>query len=114
MAVRGCCPDSRPQRDVRDLLSEKGIPVDASKVSSWDFKSDRKPQRMRGLRQHAPLADRFMIACRTVDQTYFRVGGKWGYPSRAVDQFGRLVGFRPPARQDMNAIDERETPWTCN
>ncbi len=38
-----------------------------------------------------------------VDETYVRVGGKWRYLWRAVDQRGQFVEFRLTARRDARA-----------
>lgn len=38
-----------------------------------------------------------------VDETYVRVGGKWRYLRRAVEQHGRLIDFRVTARRDAKA-----------
>nr|WP_227269830.1 IS6 family transposase [Roseobacter sp. H9] len=44
-----------------------------------------------------------MIACRVIDETYVRVGGKWRYLWRAVDANGQMVDFRLTARRDVKA-----------
>lgn len=38
-----------------------------------------------------------------VDETYVRVGGKWQYLWRAIDEKGQLVDFRLAARRDAKA-----------
>ena len=85
-------------RDVRDLLAERGIDVDASTIHRWvrkfgpeiAKKRSFKRRSWRGLNWH-------------VDETYIRVGGKWRYLWRAVDQCGQLVDFRLTARRDARA-----------
>ncbi|WP_299657002.1 DDE-type integrase/transposase/recombinase [uncultured Jannaschia sp.] len=43
------------------------------------------------------------MPCRVTDETYVRVGGKWRYLWRAVDQNGRFIDFRLTARRDAKA-----------
>jgi len=81
----------------RDLLAERGVHIDASTVYRWVqkfgpeiAKRSFKHRTWRGLDWH-------------LDETYVRVGGKWRYLWRAVDQFGRLIDFRLTARRDANA-----------
>lgn len=96
-AVRWYCRFGLSYRDVRDLLAERGVAVDASPVYRWVqkfgpeiAKRSYKHRNWRGLNWY-------------VDETYVRVGGKWRYLWRAVDQFGRLVDFRLTARRNANA-----------
>lgn len=44
-----------------------------------------------------------MIACRSRDETYIRVGGKWRYLWRAVDANGQMIDFRLTAPRDAKA-----------
>ena len=96
-AVRWYCRYGLSYRDVRDLLAERGISVDASTIYRWVqkfgpeiAKRSFKHRSWRGLNWH-------------LDETYVRVGGKWRYLWRAIDQFGRLIDFRLTARRDANA-----------
>ncbi len=80
LAVRWCCCYPLSCRDVRDMLAERGISVDASTVHRWvqNFgpeirnRAQARHRPWRGLQWHA-------------DETYVRVGGRWGYLWRAVD-----------------------------
>ncbi len=79
MAVRWYCRFALSYRDVRDLLEERGVFVDAATVYRWVrkcgpevAKRSFKYKSCRGLDWH-------------VDETYVRVGGKWRYLWRAVD-----------------------------
>ncbi|MES0827343.1 DDE-type integrase/transposase/recombinase [Ruegeria sp. SCPC11] len=38
-----------------------------------------------------------------MDETYVRVGGKWRYLWRAVDQSGQLIDFRLTTRRNAKA-----------
>ena len=98
LAVRWYCRYPLSCRDVRDLLAERGITVDASTVHRWVRKfgpeirkrAQARHRSWRGLQWH-------------VDETYVRVGARWRYLWRAVDQFGQLIDFRLTARRDAKA-----------
>ena len=96
-AERWYCRFGLSYRDERDLLAERGVVVDASTGYRWVQKfgpeiarRSYKHQNWRGLNWH-------------VDETYVRVGGKWRYLWRAIDQFGRGVDFRLAARRNAKA-----------
>lgn len=97
-AVRWYCRYPLSYRDVRDMLAERGITVDAATVYRWVQKfgpeirkrAYRRHRSWRGLTWH-------------VDETYLRVNGRWCYLWRAVDQHGQLIDFRLTARRTANA-----------
>ena len=78
-AVRWYCRFALSYRDVRDLLAERGVHVDASTVYRWVqkfgpeiAKPTFKHRTWLGLDWH-------------LDETSVRVGGKWRYLWQAVD-----------------------------
>jgi IS6 family transposase len=97
-AVRWYCRYPLSYRDVRDLLAERGVIVDAATVYRWVQKFGPEIRKRaygqhrswRGLQWH-------------VDETYLRVSGRWCYLWRAVDQNGQLIDFRLTARRDAKA-----------
>lgn len=96
-AIRRYCRYALSCRDVRDLPAERGIDVDAStihrrvrKFGPEIAKRSIKHWFWRGLNWH-------------VDETYVRVGKKWRYLWRAVDQRGQLIDYRLTARRDVKA-----------
>jgi len=96
-AVHWYCRFSLSYRDVRDLLAERGIELDASTIHRWVrkfgpeiAKRSFKHRSWRGLNWH-------------VDEAYIRVSVKWRYLWRAVDQHGQLDYFRLTARRDAKA-----------
>ncbi len=96
MAVRWYCRFPLSSRDVRDLLAERGVQVDAT-VYRWVQKFGPEIARRasrhrswRGLNWH-------------VDETYVRVNGRWCYLWRAVDQRGQFIDFRLTARRNLSA-----------
>ncbi|WP_323777715.1 IS6 family transposase [Leisingera sp.] len=96
-AVRWYCRFALSCRDVRDLLAERGIEVDASAIPLWVRKFGPEIAKR-------PFKHRFWRALNWhVDETYSRVGGKWRYLWRAVDQRDQLVDCRLTARRDVKA-----------
>ncbi|MBD1202649.1 MAG: IS6 family transposase [Rhodobacteraceae bacterium] len=98
LAVRWYCRYPLSYRDVRDMLAERGIMVDAASIYRWVRKFGPEI-RKRALSRHR--------SCRGltwhVDETYIRVSGRWCYLWRAVDQYGQLIDFRLTARRDAKA-----------
>lgn len=97
LAVRWYCRFPLSYADVRDLLAERGNSVDRATIYRWVqkfgpeiAKCARSHRSWRGLNWH-------------VDETYVRVGGKWRYLWRAVDQHGQFIDFRLTARRDAKA-----------
>jgi len=97
LAVRWYCRYPLSYRDVRDLLAERGVSVDAATIYRWVQKFGPEIARRadghrswRGLDWH-------------IDETYIRVGGKWRYLWRAVDHKGRMIDFRLTAKRDAKA-----------
>ena len=97
LAVRWYCRFPLSYQDVSDLLAERGITVDRATVFRWVQKFGPEIARRaynhrswRGLNWH-------------VDETYVRVGGKWRYLWRAVDQNGQFIDFRLTAKRDAKA-----------
>ncbi len=98
LAVRWYCRFPLSYRDVRDLLEERGITVDAATIYRWVVKfgpeirkrAYARHRSWRGLQWH-------------VDETYLKVGGRWCYLWRAVDHRGQLIDFRLTATRNAKA-----------
>lgn len=98
LAVRWYCRYPLSYRDVRDLLAERGISIDAATIYRWVQKfgpeirsrSFGQHRSWRGLQWH-------------VDETYIRINGRWCYLWRAVDHCGQLIDFRLTARRTAGA-----------
>ncbi len=94
VAVRWYLRYGLSYRDVEELLAERGIEVDHVTVYRWVqrftplFADTARPRR------HA-AGDRWWV-----DETYLKVGGRWCYLYRAVDQFGQVI--------DVLATDKRD------
>jgi transposase, IS6 family len=71
--------------DVVEWLAERRIRVDASTVFDW-------VQKFAPLYQDAAKTYRFQVGQRwSVDETYVKVMGHWGYVYRAIDEHGQVV-----------------------
>jgi transposase, IS6 family len=71
--------------DVVEWLAERLILVDASTVFDW-------AQKFAPLYQDAAKAHRHRVGQRwSVEETYVKVAGRWGYVYRAIDEYGPVV-----------------------
>jgi len=98
LAFRWYCRYPLSFRDVRDLLAERGITVDAATIYRWVQKFGPEIRR-RAYGQHRSWRGPQWH----VDETYVRVNGRWCYLWWAVDQRGQLVDFRLTLRRNANA-----------
>jgi IS6 family transposase len=98
LAVRWYCRYPLSYRDVRDLLAERGIAVNAATVFRWvqKFGPEIRKRAYGGHRSWRGLTW-------YVDETYLRVNGRWCYLWRAVDRGGQLIDFRLTARRTAGA-----------
>jgi transposase-like protein len=94
VAVRWYLRYGLSYRDVEELLAERGIEADHVSVFRW-------VQRFTPLLADAARPCRHAAGDRWwVDETYIKVGGRWCYLYRAVDQFGQVI--------DVLAADKRD------
>jgi transposase, IS6 family len=71
--------------DVVEWLAERSIAVNASTVFDW-------VQKFAPLYQDAAKAHRRRVGQRwSVDETYVKVAGRWGYVYRAIDEYGQVI-----------------------
>jgi len=97
LAVRSYLRFGLSYRDVAELLAERGIQVDHVTIYRW-------------VRRFTPLLAEAARPCRHavgdrwfVDETYLKVGGRWRYVYRAVDQFGKVIDVYVSPRRDAEA-----------
>jgi transposase-like protein len=84
-------------RDVEELLAERGVEVDCVTVSRW-------VQRFTPLLADAARPWRHLVGDRwQVDETYVKVAGQWRSVYRAVDRFGQVVDVLVSRRRDAKA-----------
>ena len=85
------------QRDIEDLLAERGIVVSYESIRLWCNKFG--PQYARRLkRRHQGYGDTFYI-----DEVFVKMNGKQHYLWRAVDQDGEIVDVFLQARRNAKA-----------
>ncbi|CAA9426376.1 Transposase and inactivated derivatives-like protein [uncultured Leptolyngbya sp.] len=84
-------------RQVEELITERGLPVDHSTVFRWvQHYSPAIDKRCR--RYLRPTNDSWRV-----DETYIKVKGKWKYLYRAVDSAGNTLDFLLTAKRDAVA-----------
>ncbi len=81
-------------RDVEDLLAERGITVNYETIRLWCIKFGARYAR-RLKRRHRGYGDTFYI-----DEVFVKINGKQQYLWRAVDQDGEVVDVYLQARRD--------------
>jgi putative transposase len=82
------------QRDIEDLLAERGIIVSYESIRLWCNKFGPK-YATRLKRKHQGYGDTFFI-----DEVFVKIGGKQHYLWRAVDQDGEIVDVLLQKRRD--------------
>lgn len=83
--------------DVVEWLAERGITVDASTI--YDWVRTCTPRFIEAARVHrAPVGQRWRV-----DDTYLKMGGRWRYLFRAIDEHGQIVDVYLSDRRDRTA-----------
>ena len=97
LAVRWCLRFGLSYRDVEELLAERGIEVDHVTIYRWVHRftpllaDAARPSRRR-------IGDRWYV-----DETSVKVGGRWRYVHRAVDQDGQVIDVYVSVKRDTKA-----------
>jgi IS6 family transposase len=97
LAVRWYLRYGLSYRDVEELLVERGIEVDHVTIHRW-------VQRFTPLLIDAARPCRHSVGGRWfVDETYVKVGGRWRYVYRAVDEHGQVIDVFVSPRRNIAA-----------
>jgi transposase-like protein len=97
LAVRWYLRFGLSDRDVEELLAERGVEVDHVTVYRW-------VQRFTPLLADAAKPCRHIVGDRwLVDETYVKVAGQWRYVDRAIDQVGQVIDVLVAPRRDAKA-----------
>jgi transposase-like protein len=85
LAVRHSLRYRLSYADVVEWLAERGITVDSSTVYDWVHTFT--PRFIAAARAYrSPVSRRWRV-----DETYFKIGGRWRYLYRAIDACGQIV-----------------------
>ena len=87
-AVRWYCKYGISYRELREMLSERGLEVDHTTIYRWVQVYAPK------LRKKLAWYSRKQFGCSWgVDETYIKVSGKWVYLYRAIDRYWKYHRF---------------------
>lgn len=75
-------------RDLKQMLSERGVSVDHSTIYRWVQKYVPEIQRRLRWQWRRPGSTSLRV-----DETYIKVRAQWTYLYRAVDKFGNTIDF---------------------
>src|SRR5262245_14140171 len=97
VAVRWYLRFNLSYRDIEELLAERGVQVDHVTVFRWVHRFSPLLIDAARFSRHSP-GDRWFV-----DETYVKVGGRWCYVYRAVDQHGQVIDVLVSTRRDTAA-----------
>ena len=84
-AVRWYCRYGVSYRDLEEMMTERGVPVDHTTIYRWVQKY--APELDKKTRWYRQVPD-WQARSWRVDETYIRVGGRWCYLYRAITAGG--------------------------
>jgi IS6 family transposase len=90
----GTCATACPNRDVEELLAERGVEVDHVTIYRWVQTFTPEFIDAARLARHAS-GDRWFV-----DETYVKVAARWTYLYRAIDQHGQNIDVLVSERRD--------------
>ena len=97
LCVRWYLAYSLSLRDLKEMMAERGINVDHSKIHCWVVHFSPVLLKRFNLRKRAVVGKWHM------DETYIKVRGQWMYLYRAIDSVGDTVGFWFSEHRDLPA-----------
>ena len=97
-AVRWYCKYGLSYRELEEMLTERGLPVDHTTIYRW-------------VQEYAPKMSKRLEwywkrnkgGTWRVDETYIKVKGKWVYLYRAIGPSGDTIDFHLSRRRDLKA-----------
>ena len=88
-AVRWYCRYGISYRELQEMLTERGVPVDHTTLYRWVQRyAPEIEKRLRWAWRHPGRSH-----CWHLDETYIKVKGRWVYLYRAVDENGNTIDF---------------------
>ena len=81
-------------RDLKQMMGERGVPLDHSTIYRWGQKYAPEIEKRLRWQWRRPQSTSWWV-----DETYVKVRGRWTYLYRALDKFGNTIDFYlSPAR----------------
>ena len=99
-AVRWYCRYGLSYRDLEEMMTERGVPVDHTTIYRWVQKY--APELDKQTRWYRQVPD-WQASSWRVDETYIRVGGRWCYLYRAITAGGQTLDFYLSPKQNVAA-----------
>ena len=99
-AVRWYCRYGVSYRDLEEMMTERGVPVDHTTIYRWVQKY--APELDKQTRWYRQVPD-WQASSWRVDETYIRVGGKWCYLYRAITAGGQTLDFYLSPKRNVAA-----------
>ena len=99
-AVRWYCRYGVSYRDLEEMMTERGAPVDHTTIYRWVQKY--APELDKQTRWYRQVPD-WQARSWRVDETYIRVGGKWCYLYRAITAGGNTLDFYLSPKRNVAA-----------
>ena len=116
LCVRWYCRYQLSYGDLKEMMSERGLPVDHTTIYRWVQRY--APEINRRMRPHLKMSG----TSYRIDETYVKVSRDWKYLYRAFDSAGDAIEFMPSAKRDVSAAkrffrkmmraDPRRLPFT--
>jgi putative transposase len=93
---------SLSNRDLEELMQERGYAVDHSSVQRWVIHF--APRIEKAFRKNKKRAgNRWRLDWSGIPETYIKIRGEWKYLYRAVDKQGNTIDFLLTAKRDKRA-----------
>lgn len=99
-AVRWYCRYGVSYRDLEEMMTERGVPVDHTTIYRWVQKY--APELDKHTRWYRQVPD-WQARSWRVDETYIRVGGTWCYLYRAITAGGQTLDFYLSPKRNVAA-----------
>ncbi|MGP5573510.1 IS6 family transposase [Corynebacterium casei] len=99
-AVRWYCRYGVSYRDLEEMMTERGAPVDHTTIYRWVQKY--APELDKQTRWYRQVPD-WQARSWRVDETYIRVGGTWCYLYRAITAGGQTLDFYLSPKRNVAA-----------
>ena len=99
-AVRWYCRYGVSYRDLEEMMTERGVPVDHTTIYRWVQKY--APELDKQTRWYRQVPD-WQASSWRVDETYIRVGGRWCYLYRAITAGGQTLDFYLSPKRNVAA-----------